>query len=230
MPDEGTPTELKVLKQCWFAGSHANVGGSFPDTGIADLTLAWILQQLSPLLTFDPSYIPWQGELNVAFLKNQDPFVDRPWSCGQVYKSGSVFINFLTGTSTRTPGTYCRTNPTTGSPTAVRLRKTHEFIHHSVRVRRALGGLGTADSQHYNDPWPLADWTLVPPKGTFAANTSLKQYDKKDLWEKEYDDSWKWVKQDADGRMTWIAEDELQGVEWDLVAKGSKAAQEIEAR
>ena len=70
----------------------------------------------------------------------------------------------------------------------------------------------------------------MPPKGAFAANTSLKQYDKKDLWEKEYDDSWKWVKQDADGRVTWIAEDELQGAEWDLVVKGSKAFQEIEAR
>jgi hypothetical protein len=144
MPDEGMPTELKVLKQCWFAGSHSNVGGSYPDTGIADLTLAWILQQLSPLLTFDLSYIPLQGELNVAFLKNQTPFVDRPWSCGKVYKSGSEFIDFLTGTSTRTPGTYCRTNAATGAPTAVRLRKTHEFIHPSYTPRCACGGRSAA--------------------------------------------------------------------------------------
>ncbi len=30
------------LKQVWFPGSHSNVGGSYADTGIADITLAWV--------------------------------------------------------------------------------------------------------------------------------------------------------------------------------------------
>jgi hypothetical protein len=58
----------------------------------------------------------------------------------------------------------------------------------------------------------------------------LPKYDANDLWGKDFDDRWKWAKQDSDGKVTWIGEEELQGVEWDLVVKGSKAFQEIEAR
>ncbi|KAB5511673.1 hypothetical protein GE09DRAFT_640670 [Coniochaeta sp. 2T2.1] len=35
------------LKQVWFPGNHGNVGGGWADQGIADLTLAWMCDQLS---------------------------------------------------------------------------------------------------------------------------------------------------------------------------------------
>ncbi|KAJ8119815.1 hypothetical protein ONZ43_g3317 [Nemania bipapillata] len=35
------------LRQVWFPGSHANIGGGWPDQGIADTTLAWMMDQLS---------------------------------------------------------------------------------------------------------------------------------------------------------------------------------------
>ena len=221
MPPSTVQTQLKELKQCWFAGSHSNVGGSYPDAGIADITLAWILQQLSSSLTFDSSYIAAQGSENGAWLAKQSPVVARPWSCGKVYDSGDKVQNFLVGASNRTPGTYSRLDPTTGNSTGVQLRKTHEFIHPSVRVRLDLGGLGTGDSATYNDPWPLNGWQLVKPNGRFEKlKTDLRGYSKEDLWGSEFEDSWKWVKQAADGKVVWIAEEKLDGVEWELVGRG----------
>jgi hypothetical protein len=86
-----------------------------------------------------------------------------------------------------------------------------------------LGGLGTADRGTYNDPWPLKGWVLVPPHGAFAAQEQLKAFDKSDLWGKEFDSYWKWVKQSPDGKMAWIAEEQLEGLEWELLPRGSEA-------
>ncbi|POS80138.1 hypothetical protein DHEL01_v201474 [Diaporthe helianthi] len=37
---------LTNLKQVWFPGNHGNVGGGWPDQGIANMTLAWMMDQL----------------------------------------------------------------------------------------------------------------------------------------------------------------------------------------
>ena len=39
-PKPGTSTSLKTLKQTWFPGVHSGIGGGYPDTSIADVTLA----------------------------------------------------------------------------------------------------------------------------------------------------------------------------------------------
>ena len=41
---KGCPTNLK---QVWFPGAHSNIGGSYADAGMADITLAWMMDQLS---------------------------------------------------------------------------------------------------------------------------------------------------------------------------------------
>lgn len=33
----------QVLEQVWFAGVHSNVGGSYPETGLSDISLLWML-------------------------------------------------------------------------------------------------------------------------------------------------------------------------------------------
>jgi len=33
------------IYQCWFAGDHSDIGGSWPDCGLANLTLIWMLAQ-----------------------------------------------------------------------------------------------------------------------------------------------------------------------------------------
>ncbi|KAK3374642.1 hypothetical protein B0H63DRAFT_437430 [Podospora didyma] len=42
----GSPTNLK---QCWFPGTHANIGGGWYDQQMACITLAWMCDQLSTL-------------------------------------------------------------------------------------------------------------------------------------------------------------------------------------
>ncbi|GAB2484292.1 DUF2235 domain-containing protein [Jatrophihabitans fulvus] len=38
-----TPDADQVVEQVWFAGVHSDVGGGYPETGLADLTLAWMV-------------------------------------------------------------------------------------------------------------------------------------------------------------------------------------------
>jgi uncharacterized protein (DUF2235 family) len=37
------PAAGQVLEQVWFSGVHCDVGGSYPETGLANITLSWML-------------------------------------------------------------------------------------------------------------------------------------------------------------------------------------------
>jgi uncharacterized protein (DUF2235 family) len=37
----------QVVEQVWFPGVHSNVGGSYPDTDLADLTLRWMMGRIN---------------------------------------------------------------------------------------------------------------------------------------------------------------------------------------
>ncbi|KAI1375010.1 hypothetical protein F4677DRAFT_150802 [Hypoxylon crocopeplum] len=39
--------DILDLRQVWFPGSHGNVGGGWADQGVANITLAWMLDQLA---------------------------------------------------------------------------------------------------------------------------------------------------------------------------------------
>lgn len=41
--DQSTKASGQVLEQVWFAGVHSNVGGSYPRTGLSDITLLWMI-------------------------------------------------------------------------------------------------------------------------------------------------------------------------------------------
>jgi hypothetical protein len=49
--------EGQVLKQCWFLGSHSDVGGGNKKLGLANISLAWMMAQLKDLVYFDPSIV-----------------------------------------------------------------------------------------------------------------------------------------------------------------------------
>ncbi len=38
-------TTPQVLEQRWFSGVHSNVGGGYPDEGLSDIPLNWLLQK-----------------------------------------------------------------------------------------------------------------------------------------------------------------------------------------
>jgi uncharacterized protein (DUF2235 family) len=50
---EGGRAKNQVLKQCWFTGSHSDIGGGWHDHDLADLTLAWMAAQVADILSLD---------------------------------------------------------------------------------------------------------------------------------------------------------------------------------
>ncbi|KAL0259614.1 hypothetical protein SLS55_005351 [Diplodia seriata] len=64
-PDAESDQARTVLKQVWFPGAHADVGGSEPDSGLADVSLAWMMSELETAgLEFDEAYLADQWRLN----------------------------------------------------------------------------------------------------------------------------------------------------------------------
>jgi uncharacterized protein (DUF2235 family) len=113
------PNDLKVLKQTWFPGVHSDIGGSYDDTALSNLTLAWMVSQLDPILTINHPYIMsliepghpgLQGHMSftpqglASRVENTTPH-PRPWGLGKIHNSMTLFYK-LGGSRTRTPGQY----------------------------------------------------------------------------------------------------------------------------
>lgn len=43
--NEGNETDSDRIRQVWFAGVHADVGGGYPDDGLAHVTLRWMMDE-----------------------------------------------------------------------------------------------------------------------------------------------------------------------------------------
>ena len=57
---DDTDRERKIgdFEQCWMAGDHSNIGGSWDDQQLADIALAWMMSRLHALgVKFDDSYL-----------------------------------------------------------------------------------------------------------------------------------------------------------------------------
>lgn len=72
------------VEQTWFAGVHCNVGGSYPDSGLSDLALIWMIARTQRLtsLQFDP------GSVKAATKPNIDgEIVDsaKGWPVSQLF-------------------------------------------------------------------------------------------------------------------------------------------------
>ena len=78
----------QVLEQVWFSGVHADVGGGYPQTGLSDVTLRWMLDKASkegnlaldetPLLNFKPDPMAKGHDSFGAFYKVLDFFRGKP--------------------------------------------------------------------------------------------------------------------------------------------------------
>lgn len=165
-------TMCKNLKQVWFPGVHSNVGGSYDDTSTANITLAWMMDQLSGdeqkqmantlsgwdvanWIEFDDGYLRRAFDQNHAWWRKQhrEPHSSshhfsyfHAWANGTIYNSLS-FPQSLAGSKIRTPGRYRPTSYQSGQEDEQRLlENTYEYIHASVRARIDLGGCGTQES------------------------------------------------------------------------------------
>ena len=195
----------KVLRQCWFPGVHANVGGSYPDEATADITLAWMMTQLEHLLEFDPNFMQRQRQLNVQYYEDQKRPKIRSWGFGELYNSMTGW-NILGGCKIRTPGQYHATDPKTGKETSRLLTHTHEHIHPCVRVRIEGHGKGAQDHGVYKSR-SLKGWKLL---------ASGEQIDKKDGMDHSYEDRYRWVYRTKQGRLVVLPETVLSGIELQL--------------
>ncbi|KAF5337004.1 hypothetical protein D9611_003173 [Ephemerocybe angulata] len=47
----------QVLEQCWFAGSHSDIGGGYEEHDLADLSLIWMASRIEDILGLDVKYL-----------------------------------------------------------------------------------------------------------------------------------------------------------------------------
>ncbi|CAK4027839.1 Hypothetical predicted protein [Lecanosticta acicola] len=143
------------MKQTWFPGVHTDVGGGYANSGLSDITLAWMMSNLAPFIDFTPGYIRKQWVKNQAYLRKEKvPETGFKWAAGQI-KNATSGLRRLLGIVWRTPGRYHVLNMKTltvreGDP----LQNTHERIHTAVRSREITGGLD--DKNHVTSYQPKA--------------------------------------------------------------------------
>ncbi|CAD0013744.1 unnamed protein product [Aureobasidium pullulans] len=127
------------------------------DQELANITLAWMMSQVTPFLDMDLDYVLDQQDDTERYYKEskQKP---RSWSFGKIIDS-MTGIYALGGATTRTPGRYYVVDPTDGRKTDLPLQSTHEYMHPSVRSRFRLKGPGVNDEGLY-EPKALRDWKL----------------------------------------------------------------------
>ncbi|KAJ5387388.1 hypothetical protein N7509_009929 [Penicillium cosmopolitanum] len=172
---ERPPKSRTDLRQVWFPGAHSNVGGGLPDQEIANITMAWMMDQLASIgVAFQSNTIDRIFDESVRFYYNcgqqSKPRPDsperkrmtqwasasiydehrpvRPWALGEIVQPETGLYR-LAGKTTRTPGMYHVVARDTGQATPYFLRDTNEKIHRSVRIRLALEGLGYDDLGPY---------------------------------------------------------------------------------
>jgi len=200
-------SSLKVLKQTWFPGVHTSIGGGYKDTSISDITLAWMITQLSAHLSFDPKYVAVQREQNERFYESRQPPVPvRSWAMGLIKRSDGGLLNTLMGRGARTPGEYRAIDPDTGAVTAHKLIKTCEFIHPSVRYRRDQHGTGISKDQ--KDYVGSGSYQPLALEGfAYAAAGSIEASEVGGKGWKEYA---KWYVKRPSGEVTYIVEDQIE--------------------
>jgi uncharacterized protein (DUF2235 family) len=91
-----------TLRQVWFPGAHANVGGGYDDQQLADISLAWMMSQLEPFLDMRDEYLFEQDELNEKYYKKTEGEI-RMWSFGRIYSELSGLFALGGSTVSLTP-------------------------------------------------------------------------------------------------------------------------------
>lgn len=107
--DPERPVADRVVEQVWFPGVHTDVGGGYPDAGLSDLALAWMLERVQATtgLAFDRELAAdqvggaWDGLLHdslgwyvysrlVPYLRliGQNPLRDAGWRGWTDYRVG----------------------------------------------------------------------------------------------------------------------------------------------
>ncbi|KAF4629330.1 hypothetical protein G7Y89_g8814 [Cudoniella acicularis] len=163
------------LRQCWFPGFHADIGGgcdtddTFNDNqlahSISQISLAWMCDQIDGLVTF-------REDVGLVFLPDPEPNLD--WMARKTKDPMTRFYQLNTGGGShlRTPGTYNRKDlilsitdegkeinesEKEGSQD-ISDQHTRERMHPSIRLlmeataKYGPKGSGPAPKKHYDPP------------------------------------------------------------------------------
>jgi len=92
---EDPDSTTKKLTQCWFVGCHSHIGGGVEDNSeLPNITLAWMIDQLSPFLSIDPNKInftpadkPLETSLKALHLKGEQ--VPKGGMCGGAFETSN---------------------------------------------------------------------------------------------------------------------------------------------
>ncbi|KAI0032740.1 hypothetical protein K488DRAFT_34553, partial [Vararia minispora EC-137] len=109
---EAGKKKKQILQQCWFSGSHADIGGGFEQHDLSDIALFWMVASIENLLSINVSYL--QSRLQPA----------APWGA-QPPHSATTGIYSLALTCVR---------PLPDGPN----QKTNETVHASVREQKNI--------------------------------------------------------------------------------------------
>ncbi|KAF4634421.1 hypothetical protein G7Y89_g3683 [Cudoniella acicularis] len=83
------------LRQVWFPGSHGNCGGGYDDQEIANITLAWMMDQLASIgINFEEDFVNQMFQQNVEYYENPPPTTtslfsrkpDKQWAIKPIYE------------------------------------------------------------------------------------------------------------------------------------------------
>ncbi|KAI7125671.1 hypothetical protein KC324_g17648, partial [Hortaea werneckii] len=154
---ERRPGCTSNLQQVWFPGAHSNIGGSYEDAGMANITLAWMMDQLAGNTMEHP-----EDFRHHDWIQFDDELLDTwGWARGKIYDS-NAFPQSLAGQKTRLPGRYHGTFYESGNEDPHRLLEdTNEYIHSSVRARIDMGGNGVETNSKKVFPSGMSSTSLT---------------------------------------------------------------------
>ena len=90
--ETSTRKTVQNFEQCWMVGDHSNIGGSWDDQQLSDITLAWMMSRFENLgVKFDPVYLYHQYRVTKDYFltktsKEKNPYppdmTPRMWGEG----------------------------------------------------------------------------------------------------------------------------------------------------
>lgn len=80
------------VEQTWFAGVHCNVGGGYPDSGLSDQALIWMIARIQALtaLEFDVARVRAVTRPNI---KGEVVDSSKGWIIDQIFPHGRVILS-----------------------------------------------------------------------------------------------------------------------------------------
>jgi len=148
-----------VLKQTWFPGCHASVGGSEHSQALSDIPLAWMVSQLEEHnlpLALDKPYLQAKGGKTHP---------SAPWGCAP-WEESFTGVYYLAGTHHREPGAYGnfgKKKSRSGRKWTEEDFETFEEIHESVRNRVERSQIHSEELRGEYKPHALRKFPLAFP-------------------------------------------------------------------